>query len=76
MERPFKAGNFAIACLLGAGPAALIGYAIYAARDEKIHSTSALLFAVGVSLLGPLLYWATARPISRRRLAAVPVDGD
>jgi amino acid transporter len=71
LERPFKAGNFAVACLLGAGPAVLIGYALYASRDEKIiGTTSALLFAVGVSLLGPLLYWATARPLARRRQAA------
>jgi amino acid transporter len=71
LERPFKAGNFAVACLLGAGPAVLIGYALYASRNEKIiGTTSALLFAVGVSLLGPLLYWATARPLARRRLAA------
>jgi hypothetical protein len=62
--------------MLGAGPAALIGYALYASRDEKIiGNTSALLFAFGVSLLGPILYWATALPIARRRLAAVPADG-
>jgi amino acid transporter len=77
LERPFKAGNLAVACLLGAGPAVLIGYALYASRDEKIiGTTSALLFAVGVSLLGPVLYWATALPIARRRLAAIPADGD
>ena len=71
LERPFKAGNLAVACLLGVGPAVLIGYALYASRDEKIYgSTSALLFAFGVSLLGPLLYWGTALPLSRRRLPA------
>jgi amino acid transporter len=71
MERPFKAGNLAVACLLGAGPAALIGYALYASRDEKIiGSLSALLFAVCVGMLGPLLYWFTAAPLARRRLAA------
>jgi amino acid transporter len=70
LERPFKAGNLAVACLLGAGPAVLIGYAIYVSRAEKIiGSTSGLLFALGVSLLGPLLYWATAAPLARRRLA-------
>jgi len=75
LERPFKAGNFAVACLLGVGPAALIGYALYASRDEKIGATSALLFAFAVSLLGPILYWATALPLSRRRLAsATPAD--
>ncbi len=77
LERPFKAGNLAVACMLGVGPAVLIGYALYASRDEKIiGTTSALLFAFGVSLLGPVLYWATALPLSRRRLAAVPADGD
>jgi amino acid transporter len=77
LERPFKAGNLAVACLLGTGPAALIGYALYASRDEKIiGTTSALLFAFGVSLLGPVLYWVTALPLARRRLAAAPADGD
>jgi amino acid transporter len=77
LERPFKAGNLAVACVLGVGPAALIGYALYASRDEKlIGNTSAPLFALGVSLLGPILYWATALPLSRRRLAALPADGD
>jgi amino acid transporter len=71
LERPFKAGNLAIAASLGVGPAALIGYALYASRAEKIMgSTSALLFSVAVALLGPVLYWATAAPRARRRLAA------
>jgi amino acid transporter len=71
LERPFKAGNLAFAVSLGVGPAALIGYALYASRAEKIMgSTSALLFSVAVALLGPVLYWATAAPRARRRLAA------
>ena len=36
LERPFKAGNFAFACLLGVGPAVLIGYALYVSHDEKL----------------------------------------
>jgi amino acid transporter len=68
LARPFKAGNLAVACLLGAGPAALIGYALYASRDEKIFgTTSALLFAAAVGLLGPVFYWLTAVPLARRR---------
>ena len=71
LARPFKAGNLAIACLLGAGPAALIGYALWASRAEKLFgTTSALLFAVAVGLLGPVLYWVTTAPLVRRRLAA------
>jgi amino acid transporter len=67
MPRPFKSGNLAVACLLGVGPAALIGYAIYASRDEKIAgSVSALLFAAAVALLGPLLYLGTRAASSLR----------
>ena len=70
LARPFQAGTLAVACLLGAGPAVLIAYALFVSRDEKIFgATSALLFAVVVSLLGPVLYWLTAVPLARRRLA-------
>jgi len=69
LARPFKAGNLAVACLLGVGPAALIGYALWASRDEKLFgTTSALLFAVAVGLLGLPLYWITAALRARRRL--------
>ena len=72
LPRPFRAGNFAFACSLGVGPAALIGYSLYASRAEKLTgSTSALAFALAVALLGPLLYWLTALPRARRRLATV-----
>jgi amino acid transporter len=75
LTRPFKAGNLACAILLGVGPAALIGYALYASRDEKLFgTTSALLFSVVVGLLGPVLYWVTAAKLARGRLAASPTD--
>jgi amino acid transporter len=77
LPRPFKAGNLAFACSLCVGPVALIGYALWASRGETlghtatgIGSVSALLFAFCVSVLGPVLYWFTARPWARRRLAA------
>ena len=71
LERPFKAGNFICACMLGVGPAGLIAYALYASRGEKlIGSISAPAFATGVALLGPLLYWLTAAPLARRRTIA------
>jgi len=67
LARPFKAGNFTVACLLGVGPAALIAYALYASRDEKLTgSISALAFAIAVGLLGPVLYWLTAGPLARQ----------
>jgi amino acid transporter len=68
LERPFKAGNLICACMLGVGPAALIAYALYASRGEKlVGSISAPAFAAGVALLGPLLYWLTAARGARRR---------
>jgi amino acid transporter len=68
LERPFRAGNFAFACGLGIGPAVLIGYALYASRDEKIvGSVSALGFSVVVALLGPVFYWLSAALRVRRR---------
>ena len=70
LKRPFKAGNLAFACLLGVGPAVLIGYALYAARGEQIGSISALLVAAGVALLGLIVYWIMAAPMARHRLAA------
>jgi len=73
LERPFKAGSLAFAFSMSVGPAALIGYAIWASRNEKIMgSSSALLFAIAVGLLGPILYHSTAAPWARRRLAAAP----
>jgi len=60
LERPFKAGNLFFACLLGVGPAALIAYALYVSRAEKIiGTTSALVFATAVGLVGPVLYGLT-----------------
>jgi amino acid transporter len=75
LERPFKAGSLAFACALSVGPAALIGYALYAARDEKLMgSVSALLFAALVALLGPMLYWLTVAPRLRRLATAQAAD--
>jgi amino acid transporter len=71
LERPFKAGNLPFAISLAVGPAALIVYALYASRDEKLMGTTpALLFAVVVALLGPVFYWLTAAPRARRLASA------
>jgi len=71
LERPFKAGNLAFACLHAAGPALLLAYALYASRGEKLMgSLSAPAFASGIALLGPVLYWLTAAAVARRRVTA------
>ncbi len=57
LPRPFRVpGGTIAACLIGIGPAALIGYAMYAARDEKLAGINALLFAALVALAGSLCY--------------------
>jgi amino acid transporter len=71
LERPFKAGNLAFACILAIGPTALIAYALYASRGEKLMgSISAPAFAIAVTLLGPILYWLTITALGR--VAAAP----
>ncbi|MDE3200772.1 MAG: APC family permease [Acidobacteriota bacterium] len=77
LERPFKAGNLFFACSLCVGPFVLICYALWVSRGETlghtatgIGSVSSLLFASGVGLLGTLLYWVTAYPLAKRKLAA------
>ena len=74
LVRPFKAGNLAVACALGVGPTVLIGYALYASRDEHVGGFSALLFAFLVALVGPVLYWLTTWSQNRRRLAPTAAD--
>jgi amino acid transporter len=73
LPRPFKAGNITLAALLGVPPAALIAYALWVSRDEKLFgTTSALLFSIAVGLLGPLLYWVTAAVNKSHISAASP----
>ena len=79
LPRPFRAGNFATACLLAVGPTVLIAYALYASRTEKLGdpntalaNVSSLLFATAIGLLGPAFYWLTAVPLARRRQAPQP----
>ena len=75
LKRPFKAGNMAIACLLGVGPAALIGYALYATRHEMLMSSvPAIGFASAVALAGPLVYLAVVVPKARRNAEQIDVQ--
>jgi amino acid transporter len=62
LERPFRAGNLFMACTLGIPPALLIGYVIYAARDERMAHMPALVFGLLIAVAGPVFYL-----ISRKR---------
>ncbi len=65
LVRPFKV-PFGLpgAIAVGIFPAALIAFALYAARTEKVAGIPALLFALIVAVTGPLIYLA-ARRITR-----------
>jgi len=68
LHRPFRVpgGMFGV-CLVGAGPTALIAYAIYASRDERVGPMPALLFAAIVACSGAILYAITRRALARLR---------
>ena len=57
LERPFRAGNLAMAIALGVMPTALIVYAAFSARDEHMAHMPALLFGFLVAAAGPVCYW-------------------
>jgi amino acid transporter len=55
--RPFKVpGGLWGAVGMGVGPAALIGFALWAARGERVAGLPALVFAAVVAAAGPLVY--------------------
>jgi amino acid transporter len=83
LPRPFRAGSFPFACALAVGPAILIACALFFSRSEKLGDPGTALanvsspgFALLIALLGPLLYWFTARPIARRRALAAAVTAE
>jgi amino acid transporter len=66
MHRPFRVpGGLLIAVAIGIGPALLIAFALYAARDERVAGLSALVFAANIAAAGPLVYlFARKRPLA------------
>ena len=56
LKRPFRAGSLATAIALGIGPTALIVYAAYVSRQERMAHMPALLFGFLIAALGPVFY--------------------
>jgi amino acid transporter len=57
LNRPFRIpGGLPAAIAAGVGPALLIAFALYAARDERVGPLPALVFAALVAAAGPLIY--------------------
>jgi amino acid transporter len=68
LPRPFRIpGGLPAAIAAGIGPALLIIFALYAARDEHVGPLPALAFAALVAAAGPLAYLA-ARVASSTRI--------
>jgi amino acid transporter len=62
LHRPFRVpGGLAGAVAVGIGPALLIAYCLWAARDEKVAGLPALIFATLVGLSGVLVYAVALR---------------
>jgi amino acid transporter len=70
LARPFRVpGGLGGAIACGVGPALLIGFAIWAARDESVAGLPALTFAVLVAAAGPVAY-ILARYVQRTNAPA------
>jgi amino acid transporter len=76
LARPFRIpGGMAVAVASGIGPALLIAFALYAARDERVGPLPALAFAAIVAVTGPFA-WLIARTVSSRSGPAEKLDTD
>jgi amino acid transporter len=79
LARPFRAGSLATTFALGAGPTALIIFAMYAAHQERMAHMPALIFGLLVAAAGPILYLISCKAYGRHSLPdtdAVEVQGD
>ena len=74
LHRPFRAGNFAMACMLGAAPAGLIVYSMVAARDERMAHIPALLLGAIIAAGGPLFYWLSRKLWAKAEVAISAAD--
>jgi amino acid transporter len=62
LARPFRVpGGLVGTIACGTGPVLLIGFAIWAARAERVAGLPALIFAVLVAAVGPAVYALTRR---------------
>jgi amino acid transporter len=59
LERPFRAGSLAATCAIAAVPSALIVYAMYVSRHERMGHMPALALGALIAALGPVCYLAS-----------------
>jgi amino acid transporter len=72
LPRPFRIpGGIAATVAVGAGPVLLLGFALVKNLHEEIAGMNALVFGLGVALLGPIAYLVSRR-LWRRRDTRTP----
>ena len=79
LRRPFQVGNLATAIAMGVGPTAMILFAMYAARDQRMAGMPALLFGLLVASAGPCFYWMSGKfwgGQPRQEIPVMDVTGD
>jgi amino acid transporter len=69
LPRPFRVpGGLGVAAAIGLGPTALIVFALWAARNERVAGLPALVFAGLVALAGPVVYMTMTKSLRRTEL--------
>jgi len=74
LDRPFRVGSFAMACLIGALPTALIVYAAFASRHESMAHMPALVLGALIAACGPVFYLLSKRTSRRMNALAAAAD--
>ena len=74
LERPFRAGNFALVCLISVAPTLLLIYAAVASRHERMAGMPALLLGGLIAGVGPIGYWLSKAAWGRRGPVAATAD--
>jgi amino acid transporter len=72
LERPFRVGSFATACVVGTAPTLLILYAAWASRHERMGHWPALLLGAAIAACGPLVFFLS-KAMGRRRNAVAAI---
>src|ERR1700751_1878583 len=78
LARPFRPGSLPMAIAIGVMPAALIVYAAFSARDERMAHMPALLFGFLIALARPIFYWISRKRWGQKAIAesALASSGD
>jgi amino acid transporter len=74
LDRPFRAGSFATACVVGTIPSLLIVYAAFASRQERMAHIPALVLGAIIAACGPLFFLLSKKMAKRADAVTVSAD--